>query len=171
MSLSLYQARFVTLRLPNDYSLLLTHRQPSPDSSFYYSWTNTIPTHYMFHCCWFRLLNSIFDHTLVLKTEWLLQCVSFTNFSHSHFSQPIILLIAFAFVGQSCPFCHVSIKCLFLIDPFVFTITANKNQCQGISLGDIGLKKDCLVVIAIATLGILRSCQGWIILNGRGDGM
>lgn len=59
----------------------------------------------------------------------------------------------------------------YLIDPFMFTITADKDQSQGISLSDIGLEKDGLIVIAVATLGILWSCQCWIILNGRGHRM
>ena len=33
----------------------------------------------------------------------------------------------------------------------MFTITADKDQSQGISLSDIGLEKDGLIVIAVAT--------------------
>ena len=42
-----------------------------------------------------------------------------------------------------------------LVHPLVITVATDKNQSQGITLGDVGLKKNSFVMITIGTICIL----------------
>jgi len=55
----------------------------------------------------------------------------------------------------------------YLVDPFVFAIATDKNQCQRICLRNIRLEKHRFVVIAVAAFGILGPRQGRIVFDGR----
>lgn len=53
----------------------------------------------------------------------------------------------------------------------MFTIATDEDESKRIGSTTNRLEEDCLIMITIPTSDIEGTCQRWVILNGRWDGM